>query len=90
MLDKDLAMEFEVMERIQEDGKIDYYTYNSRTGNFRIFTDYGDKEITIWFDEETIIDILIEMEKEVEEIEKEERREREYQEKIYWERQLRV
>lgn len=90
MLDKDLTREFEVMEKLQEDGKIDYYIYNSRTGDFRIFTDFGDKTITVWFDEETIIDIIIEMEKELEEAEKENQREMEHQEKIYWEKQLKI
>ena len=85
MLDKELLKSFENLEKLQEDGVIEYYKFNSKEWDFTIVTEYGEKVINIYeTDEESISEFIEEMEKEVEEAFKDKKREEQDREAAYW------
>lgn len=95
-LDKDLLKGIETMEKLQYDGVIESYSYNSKDGDFtfwaKIGGEYGDtREETIGFydaEEETILSFIEEWERDfekmVEEAEEEERGYNRDREEAYW------
>lgn len=96
MLDKDLLKGFETLEKLQEDGIIESYTYNSKEGDFTFYAnvggEYGDtREETVNIyeaDEETILSFIEEWERDfekmVEEAEEDRKREEQDNEAAYW------
>lgn len=84
MLDKDFLEELETMEQLQEKGTIDSYSYNSRTGFFKVFTELGEKEVKFQVDMESMIEFLEEWQNEVEEAFQDKKREEQDREAAYW------
>lgn len=95
-IDKDLLKGFETMEKLQEDGVIESYSYNSKEGDFTFYAnvggEYGDtREETVNMyeaDEETVLSFINEWEREfekmVQEAEEEERSYQRDREAAYW------
>lgn len=84
MLDKELLEGFETMQQLQDDGLIDSYNYNSKTGDFMVFSGLGKKEVKFQVDMDSMMEFLEEWEKEVEEAFQDKKREEQDREAAYW------